>query len=104
MGCLFGMDEDSNRGTRDTKKSIIQRTLLPSSPGLSSVVKLSSLFVQRAVQRNDREQQLLDRDGTPSSRRKQQLPMHDDLLSDCERLQSYVRNGQRAVMSSFSGW
>jgi hypothetical protein len=50
------MDEHSNGGTRDTKKSIMQWMLLPSSPGLSSVAKLSSLFVQQAVQRNGQEQ------------------------------------------------
>jgi hypothetical protein len=50
------MDEHSSGDTRDTKKSIIQRMLLPSSLGLSLVAKLSSLFVQRGVQRNAQEQ------------------------------------------------
>ena len=56
MGAYFGIDEHSKAGTRDTKKSIMQWMPLPSSPGLSSVAKLSSLFVQRAVQRYGQEQ------------------------------------------------
>jgi hypothetical protein len=55
MGAYFGMNEHSIWGTRDTDKSIM-RWMLPSSPGLSSVVKPSSPFVQRAVQRYDQEQ------------------------------------------------
>jgi len=98
------MDEHSNGGTRDTKKSIMQWMLLPSSPGLSSVAKLSSLFVQQAVQRNGQEQQLSGQDGTLTSRRKQRLPMYDGLLSGCERLRLTVRDEQRVVMLSTSGW
>lgn len=103
-GAYFGMDERSNVGTKDTKKSIMQWILLPSSPGLSSVAKLSSLFVQQAVQRNVQVQQLSDRDGIPSSRWKQRLPMNDGLLSGCERLRLTVQDEQRVVMPSISGW
>jgi len=83
---------------------IMEWMLLPSSPGLSSVAKLSSLFVQRAVQRYDQEQQLSGRDGTPSLRRKQRLPMNDGLLSGYERLRLIVRDEQRVVMPWISGW
>lgn len=56
------------------------------------------------LEMNHQHSQLSGQDGTLTSRRKQRLPMYDGLLSGCERLRLTVRDEQRVVMLSTSGW